>query len=243
MATLVLIHGFLGSPRSWDAVREYLPTDIDVRTPCLPGHGAQLGADFMSAVSDLIADLPARSALCGYSLGGRLALHVAQRAPDRVAGLLLLGAHPGLTDPEARAARIIGDETWAERFAKEPIARVVDDWRAQPIFASQSHLPTSTLDTQRGIALAHRGPDLASSMRQLTLGRMPRADLARLEPHTTLCTGALDEKFTLLAEAMAAARPGTSHEVIPGVGHNLPLECPEAVADLLNQLRIRAARP
>src|SRR3981081_1793928 len=45
-----------------------------------------------------------RPHLAGYSMGGRLALHVAARRPQRILSLLTIGAHAGLEE-EARAGR------------------------------------------------------------------------------------------------------------------------------------------
>src|SRR2546425_42149 len=50
-----------------------------------------------------------KSHLVGYSMGGRLALHVAARRPERVLSVLTIGAHAGL-DEDAREGRRRG---WA----------------------------------------------------------------------------------------------------------------------------------
>ena len=78
---------------------------------------------------------PGRFALAGYSLGGRVALHVALPAPERVARLVLIATTAGLEDPAARARRRAADEelaAWAQRATSEDwVAR----WTAQPLFA------------------------------------------------------------------------------------------------------------
>src|SRR5258708_12235533 len=51
----------------------------------------------------------ASSHLAGYSMGGRLALHVAARHPERILSLLTIGAHAGLEE-EPREGRRRGDE-------------------------------------------------------------------------------------------------------------------------------------
>ena len=57
--------------------------------------------------------------------------------------------------------------------------------------------------------------------------------LTELRMPVDLVVGALDSKFRRLAEAMARKLPDARVQVIPGAGHNLPLEAPAALAALL----------
>ncbi len=57
-----------------------------------------------------------RPVIAGYSMGGRLALYLALRHPDRCAGLFLESASPGLEDAGERAARRAADGEMATRL-------------------------------------------------------------------------------------------------------------------------------
>src|SRR5882724_11833530 len=92
---LLLLHGFTGGPFTWDGVVASLRNERRVLRPFLLGHGAETarvdrpdGAEssFESEV-DRIADLVRGAQLrnvhvCGYSLGGRIALGLLARAPE-----------------------------------------------------------------------------------------------------------------------------------------------------------------
>ena len=85
-----------------------------------------------------LADLE-RFALVGYSMGGRVALHVALAHPDRVTALALIGAQAGIDDPAERAERIAADEALADRIESDGIEWFAGYWADRPLFATQRH--------------------------------------------------------------------------------------------------------
>src|SRR4051794_41445988 len=103
---LVLLHGFTQTGGSWARVREEVGSRYRCFAPDLPGHGDADGrrpATFDAVAAYVAALKPPRFALCGYSMGGRLALDVALRLPARVERLVPVRASPGLARPAARA--------------------------------------------------------------------------------------------------------------------------------------------
>lgn len=237
---LVVIHGFTGRPESWAAVlRRIDRPSVSVE---LPGHSlpADPSAGFEGAVRTVRDQIPASLLeagydLAGYSLGGRLALGLAVRWPQGIRSLLLIGSHPGLERAGDRARRAAEDDALADRLQAEGLDAFVSAWRAAPLFASQARLPESVRDRQDTLRRRNTARGLAGSLRQMGLGRMPcyLADLPELPMPTTLAVGALDRKFHALAETMAARIPRSRLVVISDAGHNLVLERPEAVAQLL----------
>src|SRR5258707_12318176 len=97
-----------------------MPADWKWIAPDLRGHGNAPTSP--ATMDDCAADLVAlwdelgieRSHVVGYSMGGRLALHVAVRLPERTRSLLTIGAHPGLDD-QARGTRPQAHESLAKR--------------------------------------------------------------------------------------------------------------------------------
>jgi 2-succinyl-6-hydroxy-2,4-cyclohexadiene-1-carboxylate synthase len=238
----VLVHGFAGSPASWDAVAGRLPADWQVTRPALAGHDPCAAwpegvASFDDEVDRLAALVPddGPSVLCGYSLGGRLALGLLCRHPARFAAALVIGAHPGLpAGSSPRDERLAVDGRWAERIERD-LGAFVEAWQELPLFASQRRLPVEALARQDRVRRAHRADALARAMRVLSLGTMPdhRAGLSAVRVPVVLMAGALDEKFAALAVELGSMLPSARVEIVPDAGHNVPLEAPRAVADAL----------
>src|SRR5439155_22956654 len=114
---LVLLHGFTQTGRGWDEVVRHLAVDRHrPLAPDLRGHGAAAARrpiDFDACVADVAPLGGARFALAGYSMGGRLALHVALAHPERVSRLVLVSATAGIEDPDERARRRAADDPFA----------------------------------------------------------------------------------------------------------------------------------
>src|SRR3954463_6457880 len=137
--TLVLLHGFGGTHRAWDPVLPELdPERYNPIVPDLRGHGTKGGVrpvSFDGCVADVLAAAPERFVLCGYSMGGRIAQHVALAAPERVERLVLVATTAGLADEAERAARRADDERLAAFADGASIEQSADRWAAQPLFA------------------------------------------------------------------------------------------------------------
>jgi 2-succinyl-6-hydroxy-2,4-cyclohexadiene-1-carboxylate synthase len=146
---ITCLHGFLGSPRDWDFLRD---AGFDISTPPLdsiPHYG---------------------EILLGYSLGGRLALHALLAGADYKRAILV-STGLGIEDDEARAARRASDEAWAQRFESEDFDAVMADWNAQPVLAGPSLARTRDDYDPRALREWSSGalPPVASRLHELTM--------------------------------------------------------------------------
>jgi 2-succinyl-6-hydroxy-2,4-cyclohexadiene-1-carboxylate synthase len=231
---LILLHGFTGSAESWNDVLVRLPTRA-ARCPPLLGHGAPANGvtTFDDEIERLAGELGETAVhLAGYSLGARLALGIAVRHPERVSRLTLIGVHPGLASESERDERRRADARWIELLESCGIEAFVDAWSAQPLFASERSLPEAVRRRRHSERLRHDPRELARCLRVTGLAEMPdfRPHLAGVRVPVVLVTGALDPKFSALAEELSLAMPTARHTRIPGAGHALLLERPDLVA-------------
>lgn len=238
MSAYVLLHGYAGSPAAWDEVRAALPSGSRVLCPALVGHAPDTGParDFESEIARLARLIAAagleHAHLCGYSLGGRLALGLLIRHPGLFSRATLIGAHPGLPEGDpVRLERAAADERWATIAERQGAAAFADQWAAQPLFASQRALAPEVAAKQAAARARLDGKALAAAMRALSLARMPDwgPSLTGVALPVQLIAGALDDKFVALARAMAGRIPGARLTIVPGAGHNVLIERPSAI--------------
>lgn len=236
--TIVLLHGFTQTGRSWDAVVAALGGErYRALAPDIRGHGEAADTrpvSFEAVRADVLALAPERFALCGYSMGGRIALSIAlhPEASGRVSRLTLVGASPGILDPEERCARRAADEALADRIEGEGIEAFASCWSSLPLFADQ---PPAVAAAAHAMRLGQSAAGLAAALRGLGTGVMEPLweRLPELAIPVTLVAGERDAKFHAIAERMAAAIPDATLEVVPDAGHAVQLEAPAALAGVL----------
>jgi 2-succinyl-6-hydroxy-2,4-cyclohexadiene-1-carboxylate synthase len=226
---VVLVHGFTQTARSWDACANDLASSHEVVAVDAPGHGgsAAIAVD-LPGCADLLGATGGRATYVGYSMGGRLCLHLAVARPDVVERLVLVSATAGIDDPAERAARRVADEALAAGLERDGLDAFLDRWVAQALLA---RLSDPGLEDRRRNTV----PGLASSLRLAGTGTQeplwPR--LATLEMPVLLVAGARDDKFVAAAERMAGLLPRPTLAVVDGAGHTVHLEQPAAFAELL----------
>lgn len=93
---LVMLHGWASSPAVWQATARRMRAH-EARHLVLPGHPGGISG-LATCLDDwalaLLDNCPPCFDLCGWSLGGLLALGIARLAPRRVRRLVLIGASP-----------------------------------------------------------------------------------------------------------------------------------------------------
>ena len=234
--TVLLLHGFLGRGRDWDAIRAGLPAGWPTLAPDLPGHGAAVGlpeaAYTIDGAAARLADaLAAPADVVGYSMGGRLALHLAVTRPDVVRRLVLVSASPGLRADAERAARRTLDAQRADEIAAD-LPGFLRRWHRMPLFAMLPDALRRQLEAEKAV---NDPAELGRSLLGMGTGAQPSHwnALARISAPTLAVAGGLDAKFVRLAREMARAGPAVELAVVPDAGHAVPAEAPDALTRLL----------
>jgi 2-succinyl-6-hydroxy-2,4-cyclohexadiene-1-carboxylate synthase len=204
----VLVHGFTQTAASWRGVLDGTAVDVEPQ-------------DDLWSTAAWLGETAGPGEYVGYSMGGRLCLHLALARPDLVQRLVVLGAHPGLHDPGERAARREADEAWARLIEQEGVDAFLERWLAQPLFAGL-----------RDPGPRQRDPDvLTRCLRRLGTGGQeplwPR--LGELAMPVLVLAGDRDDKYVDIGRHTAGAiGANAAFAVVPDAGHAAHLEQPEA---------------
>lgn len=230
---LLLLHGFTQTGHGWDEVVAHLASETyRPLAPDLRGHGAAGASrpiDMDACVRDVAGLAQGGFALAGYSMGGRIALHVALAAPERVSRLVLVSTTAGIADPGLRRARRASDEALAGWMGGRAIAQVADRWGSQPLFAGQ---PPAVSQAARSDRLRNEPEHLAAALRGIGTGVMAPLwqRLGELTMPAVVLAGERDAKFVALGRRLVEALPHARLIVVPAAGHALTLEAPGAIA-------------
>lgn len=176
-------------------------------------------------VQALLDALPDRFALGGLSLGGIVAMALTRRAPERVAGLCLMATNARAPTPEQRAgwdAALTRLDDGAPARALQPLELLLHD---RSLDATALQMADETGERRLAAQLRLQGTRVDE-----------RPALPAVAVPTLVLAGEQDrlcpvERHTEIAELVPDARL----QVLPGIGHLLPVEAQDTVATLLGE--------
>ena len=222
---VVLVHGWAQHGGIWTDVARALSADFRVTVPDLPGHGRsrdflprEFTADILSEEVRRVLSGPA--IWIGWSLGGFVALAAAQRDPQAVAKLVLVGATPKYVQsadwPHAMPLAVL------EQFAlnlEQDYAATLDRFLSLQMAAGEDR---SVLRRLRDEMFRHGEPPAAALHEGLRLLREEdrRAALPGIAVPTLVVHGERDRIVPVGAAGFLAAHlPRAQLGLVPGAGH------------------------
>jgi pimeloyl-ACP methyl ester carboxylesterase len=247
-STTIVNHGNQGSPHltrpeSWLVLVPGLACDAAVWQPVLPAltpHArtwvpAETAHEHVGAMAEaLLRDAPAEHfALAGHSLGGRIALEVLRRAPQRVQGLALLD-----TGWQPLPAGEAGERECAQRRSLVDLARH-EGMRAMgerwvPGMLHPAHVGTS-VHAQVLSMVEGQSVERFAAQQQALMRRPDAADVLGTIACPTLVLCGREDAWSPLSrhEELAARIRGARLAVVAQCGHMSTMEQPQAVGAVL----------
>ncbi len=222
---LVLLHGWGMNAAVWQALSAQLARDFCVYAVEMPGFGnggAESGGDSIAATVDsLAAAMPPHATVCGWSLGGQVALAWARRHPAQVARLVLLATTP----------RFVCGDDWTHGMAADDFEEFAGDVGASlprarlrflTLQANGDNAARTVLRELRE-AVARGGEAGASALaaglrmlREIDL----RAELPQIAQPALIVHGVNDALIPQAAgEYLARMLPHAEFESMAGAGH------------------------
>jgi pimeloyl-ACP methyl ester carboxylesterase len=228
---LILVPGLMCDAAVWEHQARELGTRTTIE---IPNHGS---IDSLGGMAEAILNrAPKRFAIAGHSMGGRAALEVFRKAPDRIAGIALLD-----TAYAPRLAGGAGEQEAVQRYAlleqgrSEGLRAMGARW-AQPMVhperLSDEPLMNAILDM-----IARKTADIFAAQIKALLERPDAAPVLRAIrcPAVVLC--GRQDSWSVLAQhhEMAAMNPHCRLVVIEECGHMSTMERPEAVTAAMRE--------
>lgn len=220
----LLIHGFMGCGEDFDPLISHL------NFPC---HTMKLPAMFtldgmVDAIEDTIRSKElSPCVLIGYSMGGRLAMLLANRSPHLLSHLIVLSANPGIEDLEKRQ---LADQRWAQCLQVEGIDPFLSKWYEQPLFAPLK-AQTTVFEAMIKRRKAQNAETLAKIIVHLSVTKQPSlwGNIPFSLPNLYLF-GEKDWKYLPIFNRLRGLKKLTTTHTVSNSGHALHLENPEGCA-------------
>lgn len=252
---IICLHGFGGDRSDWlpiitaaEKMKVSFSGTVDGwEILGLPGHGEELSCQWLGIknFSDAVAYLRKKIEkivedqafiLCGYSMGGRLALSLSvELSPS---GLILLSSGLGLEGESERVSRQKNDQEWEQRFSQLG-ANAWRDWYRQPVFSGSQKFLLSPKGLEWQRSKRHNYPALGEALKILSPsghGSLLGA-LQSLKCPLLYLAGNQDPAYLKVADSVRLNSPSAMVEKIQQVGHILPMEAPGEVAQAIQHWR------
>ncbi|MHC5067255.1 MAG: alpha/beta fold hydrolase [Planctomycetota bacterium] len=237
---LVALHGFTETDQSWHDVFAGSPIATDC--PLLPGHGwrpCPPETDLNTVASEIAKRLPedGSGTLLGYSMGGRIALQTALDHPHSMRRLILVSSRAGLADDAIRTERQRRDERLAQILEEDGIGPFVAWWESHPVLKPVRSLSSTVVQQLRSRRLNQEPEGLAAALRALGQGAMTPlwSRLSEVSLPVLLVVGEKDPAFLGDMRTMADAMPNATLVEVPGTGHAIHREHPEALLEAVER--------
>ena len=225
-AELWCLHGALGAASDWREIgfalakKGMATRSVDLwrflqcESVPMPEFAKRLNAE---AQGELTRGM--RKILCGYSMGGRLALHaLLDGGPWEAA--VIISANPGLRDPSDAAARRASDTVWATQALTMSWPEFLQKWNTQPILGG------AIRSEREDRMLMQRRREIARSFVDWSLGnQQPLWDkLSEIKIPVLWVAGENDEKFLNIAKETVSLSDQFSLAIAPSASHRVPWE-------------------
>ncbi len=234
--TVVLLHGGMMDRRMWDEqipalCRRYRVVAYDLRgfgRSSSPTLGYANEADLHAMIEHLHLERPH---IVGLSLGGATAIDYALLHPDRVASLVLVA--PGLSGFEWAPETVANYYDIIAAARDRSAAQAADLWLSHPYMQPASSNP-SARERIRRILVENGASWLMNPLLERPMAPPAAQRLGEIRSPTTVIVGDRDiADIQKICDQIVREVPGARKVVVPGAGHIVNMEQPEAFIDVL----------
>ncbi|KAG0464666.1 hypothetical protein HPP92_018830 [Vanilla planifolia] len=267
---VIFLHGFLGSSQDWIPLMKALSGTTQCIAVDLPGHGEsrvryhtevskqEPYLSFESVTEALVKLIcettTSRVILVGYSMGGRMALHMSLKYSEKVDGAVIISGSPGLRDEITQRICISQDKSRALYLLSHGLPTFLDTWYEGSLWKSlRAHPLFNKIKSSHGKHQDTKG--LAKALTDLSIGRQRPLwnELKQCKKPLLLLVGEKDMEFRGIAEEMCREMESSPNGevdgkgnlcqvfIVPDCGHAVHLENPLPVVNAMRKFLTRVS--
>uniref|UniRef100_A0A0E0CMH8 Mandelate racemase/muconate lactonizing enzyme C-terminal domain-containing protein n=1 Tax=Oryza meridionalis TaxID=40149 RepID=A0A0E0CMH8_9ORYZ len=262
---ILFLHGFLGTSEDWVPMMKALSPSARVIAVDLPGHGESeiLQHDVensnqisfsVQSVADLLLKLirnitDGEVVVVGYSMGARIALHMALNQNHKISGAVIISGSPGLRDEAGKRRRSAIDRSRAHFLSSCGLENFLETWYSAKMWASLREHPK--FDSLVRTRMKHNNiKALSKVLADSSIGTQKSLweDLKHLKSPLLIVAGEKDPKFKEISQQMCREiRKHKDREsdglcemiIIPDSGHAVHVENPLPLVRAIRKFLVR----
>jgi len=218
----------MGSTHSWNEIRTKINTPSMVVD--IPGHGknGNLNSNNPYSFDDWNTDLLTKLTqyklgkvnLCGYSMGGRLALSFALAYPEKINSLILISTNSGIENISEKQKRVNIDVELINEI-KANYSSFISKWEKRSFFNNQKKRNPLSFKRQKEIRMSQNPEQIAFSLEYLGQGKMPNywIELQSINFPVLIICGDEDKKYCEISKRLNSKIKNSQLEIIQNSGH------------------------
>lgn len=238
---LLMLHGFLGTGRSFSHLTEQFQTFCNPVTIDLAGHGKTVTPPdpsfyFAERQREQLVSILRRLSLkplyiYGYSMGGRLAFQLLKTNSRLFKGAIIESSHCGIRSDQERNSRIDIDRARAADI-RTHYREFVTNWMDMPMFLKSS----MEQDSPYFNSMFQQNPEnMACSLLGFGAGGMPPvcSSLSELSIPMLLIAGELDKTYREKMVAISRLNKNFKFETVKGAAHRVHYDQPDILLNVI----------
>ena len=236
---VIMLHGFMGSCSDFnEVIKEVLKINPRKLIICfqIPGHFCPIDEDlnspcaFIDHLAAFILNLDRKVTLFGYSMGGRIAAHLAIAAKDNISKLILESASFGMDSGEAKDMRLKADRSLFHHVHnKRDFENFLRSWYELPLWGEiKTHPLFSNLIQNR---LQQNWDQLQKSINIFSPAQFTncQSEVENLQMEKLYLVGSLDSKYLDTSRNLRNFKV----RIVDACGHNTHFQSPGSLAQIL----------
>jgi len=242
---IVALHGFLGSGQDWDSLEQCLDPNIKnhlnnklsfLKINLFSKNESQITSEDLVSFKNLsrkihqLTDPESIKIFLGYSLGGRIGLHLLEQFGHEYSQFIFMSTHPGLTSTKEKSLRETNDLQWLMRLQNLNFDDFLKEWGQQPVFKNDLNLTKNESDFDL--------KKLEFALRELSLAQQENKE-AVLKQHSSKVkwlVGDHDSKFVDIAEQLKQKKILSGYERILNSGHRIVFDNSQSVSAIIEEI-------